>query len=389
MIYIINLKEEGSTRLVVEWGLRFNSLLRRTLYNKFTSSGRYNEYCHNMFPESRCNDGDWFNLNDNPSRCVNLDVFYDKSSEFGSEHKDFLTHQALIDYRIGFEDWFRNTFIGKIIPAFRNICPSIGSNNTMFASLDKMSATKVIIDKPEEWMPELEELTGSEVLIGNKIYRLNPVADVEANSIINRTKNRYKKIAKKHSTELLSTLKVVEGETERHIKTLEMRMKGIQRMPEVNLNDYFRSGIGVVKNAEGVTYILPFKYQPKFIDFKNMLSDEHIKICNKKVLIAINVIKEMVVGTKLLKSDGDRFDHYHLMDARDCLGDYKFSKVVDTKSIIKIRDDVQKLLQNINTHSLGRHTPVGLPSSGELQEGMVALKKEEIEKNGWFVKSEE
>jgi len=217
------------------------------------------------------------------------------------------------------------------------------------------------------------KLDGVTMRLGNKVLRL--VVDSESPSDVeDQIKEEYRqKLAIQLNTikdninnkvsEMSEFVNTLRREYELKERTLQKRLDGVTAMPDLNENHMY-SGLSICKgNYPGeIFWLVQGIYWPKYVD-RRAIEPNYTKKMMSHIIICIQTKKDKITSVSTRKPLGfDFFQHYHQANP-DCWGKWspprRFNN--DPNEIIRIAQEVQVVLENINTGSIAKNNPRGLP----------------------------
>lgn len=231
-------------------------------------------------------------------------------------------------------------------------------------------------------------LNGATIRLGGKVMRLVVDTSVDTNDIEKEIRSELEAKLKSKLVELssfinskmnesLSMVESLKSEFQRKEKLLNDQLVNSHPMPSLAL-DHIRRGLSVVPaGSDGIGWLVRKTYWPKFID------DSMIDIKTQKKMIT-NVIVYITSKNEIVREisirnfhNFDTFDHYH----RNCWGNWDWSKrrITNPDDAIKIADDAIAVLEKINSMSIAKRNPVGLPRLDTIRRNTVVPTTNNIE----------
>jgi len=214
---------------------------------------------------------------------------------------------------------------------------------------------------------------GVSVRVGSKIYNLvlseeqdnTNIEDIIRNEFSKKVSDQMKKvkeILKNKREESSIMISSFMEEYERKEKALKDLLKNSSPMPEVTW-EYAKRGLSIVKGYEkgDLIWLVKRKYNPKFVD-RFSIDPLYVKKLLTNIYIAIHTTDNSVtrISTHYIHNL-EHFDHYH-QNHPDCWGNWQWPRSWKTpEDILKIADDAESILENINTMSIARRNPSLLP----------------------------
>jgi len=163
-------------------------------------------------------------------------------------------------------------------------------------------------------------------------------------------------------SEMVEMTNRVRIEAERKELDLKEQLRKATPMPDITL-DYAKKGLSVVKGRERGEYIwlVQGMYAPKTVDRKPIDPRYAKKLMTNIVFVIRTKDTAVVEVSSRYPSNLEYFEHYH--QARpDCWGSWKYPpKWSSLDDLIKIARAAEAVMENINTLSIARSDPRGLP----------------------------
>jgi len=160
-------------------------------------------------------------------------------------------------------------------------------------------------------------------------------------------------------------------------RELRKKIENAALMPEDMTYRHFKQGLTIAKDRNGIIYYcMNGLYWPRFVD-NEMIEPSFADKMITHILIVIKTSNDSIleVTTRQPFNRLSYFDHYH--QARpDCWGKWKPpKKFKTTDDIIKIAQEVQIVLEQINTNSIATENPEGLPRKRTLMRHLIPKEK--------------
>ncbi|MHC4237532.1 MAG: hypothetical protein ACYSSM_04660 [Planctomycetota bacterium] len=227
------------------------------------------------------------------------------------------------------------------------------------------------------------KLEGVTMRLGNKVVRL--VVDKESHSDVEeQIKEEYReKLAVQLQTikdninnkvsEMSEFVNTLRREYELKERTLQKRLDNTTAMPDLN-EEHMYNGLSICKgNYAGELYwLVQGIYWPKYVD-RRAIEPNYTKKMMSHIIICIQTKKDKIVSVSTRKPLGfDFFQHYHQANP-DCWGKWSAPRGFknDPNEIIRIAQEVQVVLENINTGSIAKNNPRGLPRRDTLMRHLL------------------
>jgi len=213
---------------------------------------------------------------------------------------------------------------------------------------------------------------GITIRTGNRILKLT-VADDQETTIEDEMREEFREKIRERLQEIKSRLnsKITEmveftsqirEEAERKERELQRQLDRAVPMPDVLWN-HAQRGLSVVK-GDGKGRLIWFVqgiYKPLFVDSKP-IDARYAKKLITPVVFVIRTDGKYVKGVSTRKPLGlGYFSHYHQSEP-DCWGNWKWESQWKTPDdIINIARQGEAVLENVNTGSIAKSEPRGLP----------------------------
>jgi len=150
-------------------------------------------------------------------------------------------------------------------------------------------------------------------------------------------------------------------------KDLSAQLENAVSMPDIDIS-HARNGLSVVKGngRNRLRWLVQGIFWPKYVD-KKPLDKKFSKKMLSNVVYVIETHRNDILNCHTCKPIGlTYFQHYHQNDP-DCWGNWnpkrKWNEPYD---IIKCAREAEAVLENVNTASVAKHNPVGLPRESTL-----------------------
>jgi len=211
--------------------------------------------------------------------------------------------------------------------------------------------------------------------LGNKIYKLVCSGDIDETYMENKIRDEFRKrltekldsIKKKINTKLNQMSEFVSAIKEDYKdkeKELQSKLNNIISMPEITF-EHAKKGLSVVrgKGPQQYFWLVQGIYWPKYVDHDPIDPGFSVGLITP-VIILVETNGNRIIDVSVRKPIGlSRFPQYHTISHdRECWGTWKYEREWRTPTdIIKIAQEAQIILENINSGSLGNRAPDGLP----------------------------
>jgi len=211
--------------------------------------------------------------------------------------------------------------------------------------------------------------------LGNRIYKLVCSGDIDETYMENKIRDDFKNrlteklesIKKKINTKLNQMSEFVAAIKEDYRdkeKELQSKLDNVIVMPEVTF-EHAKKGLSVIRGSGPNKYywLVQGVYWPKYVDHEPIDPEFSVGLITP-VIILVETNKNKIIDVSVRKPIGlTRFPQYHtITHDRECWGTWKYEREWRTPTdIIKIAQEAQVILENINSGSLGNRTPSGLP----------------------------
>lgn len=229
----------------------------------------------------------------------------------------------------------------------------------------------------------VDEVKNEEVhlRLGNKVFKLVNIGNVDESYVENKIREEFRK----RLTEKLETIKrkintklnqmseyvtTIRKDFESREDKLKQQLKNAVTMPEVN-ESHAKRGLSVVKGATRGTliWLVQGVYWPKYVNHDPIKPEYSTKLITP-ITIMIKTSGAKIMNVSVRKPIGlEKFDHYH----DGCWGAWKYSdRLWNTPDdVLKLAQEAQVVLENINANSPANSTPSGLPRLATLKKHLV------------------
>lgn len=228
-------------------------------------------------------------------------------------------------------------------------------------------------------------LKGVTMRIGDKVLKLQVVQttpiDVveeikaEYKTALNKRLESIKGVIHQKVTDMTNSVSQIREEMEKKEEELKKRLDRAQIMPPLTM-EHMQKGLSVAPGARKneIIWFVRSVYWPKFIDRKP-IEPKYAKKLITPMVIQITTEGDQVkmVSTKTMIGLRD-FSHYHQANP-DCWGRWVWARKFKTPDdIIALAREAEGVLENINSGSIAKRNPVGLPTFQVLQRHLMKEK---------------
>ena len=217
---------------------------------------------------------------------------------------------------------------------------------------------------------------GLSLRLGNQIIKLEvsgesiSIEDEIRNELKEKLHSRIEIIREKVNEKITDMYNFVQGiksEFDKKESILSTQLDNLVSMPDINIT-HAREGLSVVKgNANNrLKWIVQGIYWPKYVD-KKPLDKKFSKKMLSNVVYLIETHRNNILSCHTCKPVGlSYFQHYHQNDP-DCWGNWNPKRTWnEPNDIIKCAREAEAVLENVNTASVAKHNPAGLPRESTL-----------------------
>jgi len=233
----------------------------------------------------------------------------------------------------------------------------------------------------------IDEVKNEEVhlRLGNHIFKLVNIGNVDESYVENKIREEFRtKLSKKLETikrkinkklnEMSEFVTTIRKEYETKERKLKQELQNAVSMPEVKLT-HAQRGLSVVRGSGRgqLIWLVQGVYWPKYVNHEPINPEYSTKLITP-IIIMIKTSAERIMEVSVRKPIGlDRFQHYHGMTDSECWGKWKYSNRQwnTPNDIIKIGQEAQIVLENVNAKSPANSTPSGLPRLSTLKRHLV------------------
>jgi len=260
---------------------------------------------------------------------------------------------------------------------------SLMENENKIAS-DAMSEIDKTLKSFSVKETKLKDITirvGSKILkyelVSNTEYDMDKEIRDEYNKILSDKMKEIRNVINTKFNDTLRSLQMTKDEFTRKEQLLLDKLKKAAPMPEVTM-EHARRGLSIIKGDRPgeIIWFVRRTYWPKTIDGVK-LAHAFIEKYITPIYVMIITNEHKVMGVSTRKLGGlELFQHYHQSNP-DCWGRWKYASTwKEPNDLIKIADEAEAVLENINTMSIAKHEPLGLPKLSVLQKHL----RKEVEK---------
>jgi hypothetical protein len=238
---------------------------------------------------------------------------------------------------------------------------------------------------------DVDDIKNEEVhlRLGNKIYKLVCSGDIDETYMEDKLRKEFRErlsekldsikrkinIKLNQMSEFVTALKDDYKEKE---KELINKLDNLITMPDINLH-HAKRGLSVVRGTGPKKYywLVQGIYWPKYVDHEPIDPEFSVSLITP-VIILVETNDNNIVSVSVKKPIGlTQFQQYHtIIDDKECWGTWNYQRKWNTPNdIIKIAQEAQIILENINSGSLGNRTPDGLPSIDTLERHLMTKKR--------------
>lgn len=223
------------------------------------------------------------------------------------------------------------------------------------------------------------------IRIGNQLFKMVNIGNVDESYIENKIREEFRdKLSKKlerikkkiyeklnQMSELVSTIR---DEYEKKETSLRQQLRNAVSMPQVTM-EHAKKGLSVVRGAsrDSLVWLVQGVYWPKYVNHIPIEPEYSTKMITP-IIILIKTSGNRISEVTVRKPIGlTRFSHYHSFANGECWGKWKYSDRTwsTPDDIVKIGQEAQIVLENVNAHSPGNRTPSGLPRLSTLERHLV------------------
>ena len=237
----------------------------------------------------------------------------------------------------------------------------------MFEQLDNIDVDAVKLD-------------GVTLRMGNRILKLVVDEDSPA-EVENQVREEFReKIASKLTVikqnindkveEMSNFVNTLRNDYERKEAEIQKRLDRVVAMPDMRHDDIYE-GLSVARGSYTDEYywLVQGIYWPKYVD-RRAIEHNYTKKMISHIIVCVVTMGDKITGVSTRKPIGfDYFQHYHQSNP-DCWGSWKYPKNMRGKNhareVIRIAQEAQIVLENINTGSVATRNPRGLPRKDTL-----------------------
>jgi hypothetical protein len=226
------------------------------------------------------------------------------------------------------------------------------------------------------------KLDGITIRAGSKLVRLEVVHEevIEVEDEI-REEYRIKLRGKLQEIKTRLTDKIndvmamtsrVRAEAEAKERELNEKIRTIKAMPEITW-DQAKAGVSIVQGErrDEICYLIRGIYYPQFVN-ERPLDPTYAKKLISPIIFFFKTVGDKITEFSTRKPQNlTYFPHYHQQNP-DCWGEFKYDRrFKNINDLIKIKNDAEAVLQNVNTNSIASSNPRGLPRKATLLRHIV------------------
>ena len=196
------------------------------------------------------------------------------------------------------------------------------------------------------------------MVVGNAVYELKEVQRI----------NSASEILEQRDKESAVLLKAQLDKVKRREEELIAESRRKLLMPDIEI-EHIVKGLSAYKEGGAIVYVSRLKYAPKFVlrdKSTYQISDADQKRTTKDVFLVIKInISGAISFIDVSDTDGYKFvqfQHYH----QNCFGTMKFPSIKRMGDILVLRDQVQSMLETINSNSKANDSPRNMPQFKDL-----------------------
>lgn len=244
------------------------------------------------------------------------------------------------------------------------------------ASIDNLKNIESSMLQTLKGSIDVDKITaeGISLRIGNRLIKFTLESDntldiedeirKEFRDKVSKRLEQLGEIIQSKMNEVSSIVSSYKKEFDRKEKLLTDELKASAKMPNISLAHAMK-GLSIVKgsNKDEIVWLYKGIYYPRFIDRK-LIDPKFSKRLITNVVFLIKTensyVKELTVRKM---SDLSKFSHYHEMtNSSDCWGNFKWQRNCSTpEEIITLAKEAEAVLENVNSLSLAKRNPTGLP----------------------------
>lgn len=206
--------------------------------------------------------------------------------------------------------------------------------------------------------------------INGKMFRFSDVEVIEEESIEEKIRKelreeinvQQKSIREKINNKINQLLTMhtrKQSELEQKERKLEEKYSNISLMPDITF-DHLKKGVFVCRGNQQGELIWGMKaiYKPLTVDKYSILK-EHRERMKRDCYVIVRTKQRNVIDVDVYDNGlKNALDHYHF----GCWGKWKYPKTFNNPNdIIQIMKDAMAVLSNINSGSVAKRQPIGMP----------------------------
>ena len=209
-------------------------------------------------------------------------------------------------------------------------------------------------------------------LVSNTEYSMDSEIREEYNKILSDKMKEIRSVINTKFNDTLHSLRMAKDEYIRKEQILLEKLNKAVPMPDVTM-DHARRGLSIIKGDRSgdIIWFVRRTYWPKTVDGVK-ISTQFIEKYVTPIFIMITTSENKVTSVSTRKLGGlELFNHYHQAQP-DCWGRWKYESTWKTPNdIIKIADEAEAVLENVNTSSVAKQEPLGLPKLTTLKKHLI------------------
>jgi hypothetical protein len=257
---------------------------------------------------------------------------------------------------------------------------------------------------------EVENLRqeGVTIKIGSKLFKFNGLEELSEEDTEEKIRNEFReklnsqqqRIREKINAKINQLLVMHQrksSELQRKEAELERKYSQSAKMPDISWT-HLAQGLSVVKGNENDELVWSYRgvYRPKTLDHKP-IPERLVNRMTKNILIVVRTKGKTVssVNTFQQSSVGslEHFPHYHQTTGGDCWGRWNHpTRWENPNNIIQICKHAEAILENVNSGSVAKRSPNGLPRMetltkhvNENRNGLVVQDNNNDDEDVWSV----
>ena len=212
-------------------------------------------------------------------------------------------------------------------------------------------------------------LDGATIRLGGKVLKLTLDKNDDTTTIEqeiraelqNKLKVKMRDLSSFVDTKMGEAFVLVDSLKSEYLRKEKMLNDKIAKsnpMPDITF-EQAQKGLSVIPTNNGIGWLVRRTYWPKFVD------DSVIEPKTQKKMITNVVVYIVTLGEKVIElsirqlANLNTFDQYH----RGCWGNWQYqaNKIKNANDVLALADQAIAVLERINTMSVARRNPDGLP----------------------------